>query len=49
MMLREAKIATSPGLAAPWQGVDRLAEQRVRGNIAHRVSTTVRNLIAFFG
>ena len=29
--------------------IDRLAEPYVRGNIAHRVSTTVRNLIAFFG
>jgi hypothetical protein len=28
---------------------DRVAKRRVRGNIAHRVSTTVRNLIAFFG
>jgi hypothetical protein len=29
--------------------LDRLAEQYSRGDIAHRLSTTVRNLIAFFG
>jgi hypothetical protein len=29
--------------------IDRLAEQHIRGNIAHRLSTTVGNLIAFFG
>jgi hypothetical protein len=28
---------------------DQLAELHIRGNIAHRVSTTARNLIAFFG
>jgi len=44
--------AKNPDFTRPGRALgtaNRLAEQRVRDDISHRVSTAVRNPIAFFG